>query len=131
MGKSSAVKADASDVQENPAGSDNQIVLVDIGGATSLTDLQALILNDPVIREWNVTDAGAINIHLDSLDEAIPAYNAIAKGLAFVLRQLRREGLRLTIACRTGELPPVLDDDLDSLFGPDNVSRWQPEMSQW
>lgn len=101
MGKSSAVKADASDVQENPAGSGNQIVLVDIGGATGLTDLQALILNDPVIREWNVTDAGAINIHLDSLDEAIPAYNAIAKGLAFVLRQLRREGLRLTIACRT------------------------------
>lgn len=125
MGKSSAVNADASDVQENPAGSGNQIVLVDIGGTTSLTDLQALILNDPVIREWNATDTGTINIHLDSLDEAIPAYSAIAKGLAFVFRQLRREGLRLTIACRTGEFPPVLDGDLDSFFGQDNVSRWQ------
>ena len=125
MGKSSAVKADASEAQENPAVSGNQTVLIDIGGATSVTDLQSLILVTRSSREWNATGNGTMNVHLDSLDEAIPAYSAIAKGLAFVFRQLRREGLRLTIACRTGEFPPVLDDELDSFFGQDNVSRWR------
>jgi hypothetical protein len=124
MGKSSTLEAEVPETV-NPEKSGNRVVRVDIGAAASLTDLQSLILNDPVIREWNATGAGAMNIHLDSLDEAIPAYSAIAKGLAFVLRQLRREGLRLTTACRTGEFPPVLDDELDSFFGQDNVSRWQ------
>jgi hypothetical protein len=124
MGKSSAIRADFARLEESWEATDDRGALLDIGAVTSVTDLRSEIENHPAVRAWRSSGRGVMNLHLDSLDEAIPAYPAISKSLMTVIKTFGHEQLRLSIACRTGEFPPFLEEELASHFGADKVTRW-------
>jgi hypothetical protein len=88
MGKSSALRADFARIKESWAGTDDRGALIDVGAVTSISDLRSSIENDAEVLTWRSAGRGVMNLYLDSLDEANPAYPAISKGLMAVMNAL-------------------------------------------
>jgi hypothetical protein len=122
MGKSRSLRIEFDELRNRCSGDDTG-ALIDIGAVTSMTDLQGLLAKDTEVCRW-AEGLGMLHLYFDSLDEALPRYPALPKALASVVQGLPKEQLRLTIACRAGEMPQYLINELKSHFGDECVSIW-------
>jgi hypothetical protein len=124
IGKSKSLQADFDKLVHSWEAAGEAGALIDIGAIASLTDLRTLLLVNDNVRRWR--DGVGIRLHLclDSLDEALPNYPGLPKALMSVIQELPKERVRLTIACRAGEFPPLLYESFEAHFGPHGVGRW-------
>lgn len=79
-------------------------------------DLKGDFFEDAKFKDW-LEGKNTLHLFLDSLDEC-PDVDAASR----ILGKLRRgpiENLRLRIACRTAEVPPILEPQLHELWGKD------------
>jgi hypothetical protein len=71
-------------------------------------------------RSWESSDR-TITLALDSLDEALLEIRVLTTWLIEQLKRLPTDRLRLRIACRTAEWPPLLEGALTAIWGEANV----------
>ena len=123
IGKSKSLQADFDRLVHSWQAAGEAGALIDIGAVASLTDLKTLLLTNDNGRRWR-DGVGILHLCLDSLDEALPNYAGLPKALMIVIKELPKERVRLAIACRAGEFPPLLYESFEAHFGPHGVSRW-------
>ena len=123
MGKSLSLAADVEASKRGYSEANGACMLIDLGPVCSLLDLRDKLERNPQFAEW-AAGSGSIHVCFDSLDEALPAYPGLAKALVEILKELPRSRMSISVACRTGQFSPYLDDELPLLFGEESVRKW-------
>ncbi|MEA1863778.1 MAG: hypothetical protein U9N46_01040 [Euryarchaeota archaeon] len=103
------------------------------GGQTLWLDLQSYGSEDRLVRElfgnpkfisWR-TGTHRLHVFLDSLDECLLEIRKLATLLPDEFKKYPVERLYLRIACRTADLPNVLEEGLEELWGKDAVGVYE------
>ena len=123
IGKTKSLQAEFDNLLQSWKTAGETGALIDIGAVASLTDLRSLLLENDAVLRW-CDGVGILHLCLDSLDEALPNYSGLPKALMGVIKELPKERVRLVIACRAGEFPPFLQEELEAHFGPQGVNKW-------
>jgi predicted NACHT family NTPase len=82
------------------------------------------VFENPTFRQWSNSDS-VLTLVLDSFDECRIRIDTVASLLFEELRQKPIKRLRLRVACRTAEWPAHLTDDLQRLWGKDEVGVFE------
>ncbi len=122
MGKSISLTAEFESARPNNADARRNSLLIDMGSVRTLQDVSSKIQANSQVAAWT-EGSGSLHLCLDSLDEALPAYSSLPKALIEILKELPLERLFLSVACRAGQFPRYLDQQLPLLFGEESVSR--------
>ena len=123
MGKSLSLRTEFKELAKTWSHGAEVGALIDLGCVASLTDLRTHLCDNRIVRAWEASDH-ILHLCLDSLDEALSMYPGLTKALVEVIRKFPKQRLRLSVACRTGEFPLFLGEELTSHFGDKGVSRW-------
>ena len=124
MGKSKSLIAEFQGMRRDRSGMSRSI-LIDLAPVRTRQDVRDQLTGNSEIASW-ITGDGGLYLCLDSLDEALPAYTGLPKAISETLKELPLERLSLSVACRAGQFPSYLDEELQSLFGGEtSVSRWR------
>ncbi|MCU0633469.1 MAG: hypothetical protein MUE41_01245 [Gemmatimonadaceae bacterium] len=92
----------------------------DLREFVDLADLRAAVLENSDVVRWQ-GGTHRLTLVLDSLDEALIDMRKLATRLITELRALPIERLRLRVACRTADWPPVLERGLGTLWGEQRI----------
>lgn len=90
-------------------------------------DAADAVLKAPEIAAWQQNQRD-LHLVIDSIDEATETN--FARMLVGVLRRGPASRLKLELACRAAEWPPVLEEELPRLFGGEQVKYFQIEPLQ-
>lgn len=123
MGKSESLTAEFERRRQDRADAKRRFLLIDLAPVRTRHDVRDQLRGNSEITAWT-TGGGDLHLCLDSLDEALPAYPGLPTAIIEILKDLPLDGLFLSIACRAGQFPSYLDEELQSLFGEKSVSRW-------
>lgn len=82
------------------------------------------VLGSEGLRRWQIGD-GPFHLVIDSLDESPDAH--FANHLVGALRKGPPQALRLELACRAGEWPPILRQRLPEIFDGHRIGYFQVE----
>jgi hypothetical protein len=116
MGKSRSLLAEVEKMKIARPETDRGSIVVDLGPVSSRGDLRDKIKGNSEVITW-MAGTGTIHLCLDSLDEALPFYHGLPKELMELIKELPKERMFLSVACRTGQFPQYLEEELQLLFG--------------
>lgn len=102
---------------------DEQLFL-DLRSFASEERLYGAIFRSEEFSRW-VNGTHSLEIVLDSLDECLIYNGTVATMLVDEFRKYPLSRLRLRIACRTGEWPATLSDELPELWSPANYADYE------
>ena len=120
IGKSIALKTERSDIDLQAGKVGEKTLWVDLNAYQTDFRLEQAIFGHRVFTNWLEGKHG-FHVFLDSLDECLLSINTVASLLAKEFEKCPIDRLFLRIACRTADWPQVLENDLRSLFGKENV----------
>jgi len=84
------------------------------------------LMNNPEIQEWLNNNNSNLTIFFDSLDECLLNVRTVAALLIDrVIKNWPYQRLRLRFACRTIDWPSLLDNELCSIYGMDEVPKFE------
>jgi hypothetical protein len=106
IGKSTALKEEASRVEQLAAHSGHVSIYVDLRDFSSEDRLCKRIFESKKFLAWKNGNT-YLYLHLDSLDEALLRIDTIANLLASELRDTPTDRMSIRIACRTAVWPPI------------------------
>ena len=122
-GKSIALQADLSAV-ETGRSFDDLVLFKDLSSYGSEDRLIQDVFCGETFDLWR-EGGGRLHLFLDSLDECLLRIEHVAALLADQLQGLPHERLRLRVASRTAEWPPLLDRVLASIWGEEGFQAYE------
>jgi len=125
IGKSTTLAAEATRVATESAAGETVSIHVDLRAYSSDSLLYQRVFGSPEFIAWT-TDTSHLNLHLDSLDEALLRIDSIANLLASELPRYPTSRMSVRIACRTAVWPGgILEPSLSELWGNDAVGVFE------
>lgn len=93
---------------------DHRVVLANLNRVSSDAGLDE-IFDQEAVAAWRA-DTGTLHLFVDSFDESLGRYRALTARFLDHLGGLPRERLRLRLACRSGDIPGQLVEELRVLW---------------
>jgi hypothetical protein len=120
MGKSTLLREQQNSLEKETAPTSDRYLFRNLRSFQTDTRLSTAIFQDIVYRDWL---AGTYNLHLflDSLDEGLLSIHVLASFLVDEFKDAPIDRLYLRIACRTAELPILLESGLMEQWGKETV----------
>ncbi len=116
IGKSTAIRDAFDDVAASVASSGNTAKRFDLRSYGDESRLVRDLFESPEVAAW-LSGTHLLHLFVDSLDECLLRISTVAGLLTDKLGSLPLNRLRMRIACRTGDWPKLLDDELPRLWG--------------
>lgn len=101
-----------------------RVLHVDLRSYSNQALLYTKIFESPEWSEW-VNSTDTLEVFLDSLDECAVHVRTVSAMLIDELKKYPRSRLRLRVVCRTGEWPPLLEQELPKLWGDENYGAFE------
>ena len=113
LGKSTAIRQEE-DRLRTTLPSDERVLRCNLTGISSDSALDGLF-EDPLIQDWR-GNGTTLHLFLDSFDECLRRYPALKPRLLERLGELPLGRLRLRVACRSGDFPGHLPEEVNGLW---------------
>ena len=120
IGKSTALDAERVEVEHEAGGVGEETFRNNLNAYQTDILLVQETFRNPVFTNW-LNGEHRLHVFLDSLDECLLRIDSVASLLAAEFKKCPIERLFLRIACRTADWPQALENDLQNLFGDENV----------
>ena len=120
IGKSIALGNEQADVDRQAEKVGEETLWIDLRAYQTDVLLVQRVFHNTVFKNW-LTGEHRLHVFLDSLDECLLRIDTVASLLAEEFKRYPVDRLSLRIACRTADWPQSLENDLQKLFGDNNV----------
>ena len=124
IGKSIALETERSDIDRQAGKVGDQNLRIDLRAYQTDILLVQETFRHPVFTNW-LEGEHRLHVFLDSLDECLLRIDTVASLLAQEFKKCPIDRLFLRIACRTADWPQALENDLQILFGNENVCAFE------